>query len=224
MKKIFVLSGLLLGAFMIAGCSNDDEKAPNRIEIEVEAPNCAVAVNPIELPDEGLAIYYCLRNPEGEPTTTFKYGEDIIFDLHIENCTDENIFIAGEEHAKPKLFTTPYLERDVKNGLFNVCTKSGKYVGYPYDKGYRYDLPSEKDYNPVTKVWAKNDILYLPTRWTASWQGKVYEDYQYGRRFSYYDSGTDNEPLPVGEYYSQFDVNLGKGATYPVRVDFRVVE
>ena len=168
---------------MIAGCSNDDEEKTPIIETEVEAPNCAVAVNPIELPDEGLAIYYCLRNPEGEPTTTFKYGEDIIFDLHIVNCTDENIFIAGEEHSRPKLFTTPYIERGVKNGLFNVCRKNGKHVGYPYDKGYRYDLPVEKILNERTLVYPKNHIYYLQTRWTASWQGKVYEDYQYGRWF-----------------------------------------
>lgn len=224
MKKNFVLFGLFLGAFMIAGCSNDDEKAPNRIEIEVEAPNCAVAVNPIELPDEGLAIYYCLRNPEGEPTTTFKYGEDIIFDLHIVNCTDETIYIAGEEHSRPRLFASPYLEKGVTDGLFNVCTKDGKYVGYPYDRGYRYDLPVEKDSNSWTVVWGKKSIYDTQARWTASWQGKLYEDYQYGFRFPYFEWGTDNEPLPTGEYYSQFDVNLGKGATYPVRVDFRVVE
>ncbi|MCC5928561.1 MAG: hypothetical protein JJU28_04875 [Cyclobacteriaceae bacterium] len=66
-KRLFPFA--LAGALMLMGmgCGEDDA---------LQAP---------------VAIHFDLLNEAGEKTTTFKAGEDIIFDYRMQNLSDEDI-------------------------------------------------------------------------------------------------------------------------------------
>lgn len=219
MKKIFVLFGLLLGAFMIAGCGNDDDDA-TKTEVLPDDPDREmppVVYNPEVMPENGLVVQYCLRNQNGKRTTEFKYGDDIIFDISIANLTDDVVYIQGERDGRPTLFPTPYVKSGIKDGIFNIHTEDGKFVGYPYDPVLTGDQTAEL--RICIGVWPEE-----PLRWTATWSGKQYEGFMAGNKFHYYKRGVANKPLNPGKYYTEFEIRLAPNEKKMLRIDFSVVK
>lgn len=111
-----------------------------------------------------------------EPTTEFRYGENIVFVLRVWNTSDENIDI-GED-------------RDIiGNDVFTVYKENGEEVGRPWGEWGE------------TFEWQ----LYLNAgsfkQWFAVWKGVT-------TRSMVFFTNEDNEPLPVGSYYSRFTIHL----------------
>ena len=232
-KYLFLALAILLVSWTFISCGDEDEEsvAVRPLGKPIDAPNCPVAVNPTVMPKEGLIIIYNLYNSDGKQTNVFKYGEDIIFNIEFRNLTDTIIYVAGERDSAPRLFPTPVWDgRDMQSGIFNVHSKDGKFIGYPYLPSLT--LPITREGNYRTLIYPQNDALYGGVdggivRWVKGWLGNpisVTFDYGLIRRSYGYAFGDDcnNLPLPVGEYYSEFNINIGKGVTYPIRMEFVV--
>ena len=219
MKKNFVLFGLFLGAFMIAGCGNDDDDA-TKTEVLPDDPDREmppVVYNPEVMPENGLVVQYCLRNQDGKRTTEFKYGDDIIFDLSVFNLTASTVYIQGERDGRPTLFPTPLVQKGEEHGIFNIHDVNGTFVGYPYNPTL-----SGKQTDECLRVQML--VPEIPRKWTASWLGKQYDSFE-GTGYFFYDRrGVANKPLNPGKYYTEFEIRLAPNEKKMLRIDFRVVE
>ena len=90
-----------------SSCSNDEDNKKNAkpsqgvIETKADSTNTenkADTTNYVSISmdeKDGIIMTLCLLNSAGDSTVTFCEGEEIIFDLKIENTTDEHISIPG---------------------------------------------------------------------------------------------------------------------------------
>ena len=93
MKRLLSTLCLFLGisflALFASSCSSNDDDNGNLDKL----PTLYRKIFTTER--EGVVMTFCLLNSKGDTTVTFAPGEEIIFDLKIENTTDENILLAG---------------------------------------------------------------------------------------------------------------------------------
>ena len=225
-KYIYLAFALLLGSWTFISCGDEEDNVidPLPLGIPVDAPLCPVTVNPTVMPKEGLVIRYILYNSEGKQTNEFKYGEDIIFSVEFQNLSDTMIKVAGFRDSDPRLFPTPWYDgNDYKKGIFNVHTLAGKFMGYPYETVNT--LPDEREWQRFTYFYPKNFTSYDGiVRWCSSWLNRANDIFEVGLTHWYaLYLPANNKPLPVGEYVTQFNVNIGKDASYPLKVEFKVI-
>ena len=121
-----------------------------------------------------VAVKFSLFNEKGEETTTFKYGENIIFDLVIKNRTDQEVELLDS-----------FDDSNYYINAFIIYTSDGLVVGYPYDlirDAEPYLLPRET------------------IHWRTCWMVNPTETTDYAP----FISTALKEPLPKGNYYTVF--------------------
>ena len=113
---------MLAMVLCITGCK-DEESASPVIELPViEQPR----INPFTQTDllsdirDSIRVDFCLMNEEGDTTTAFREGEDIVFDLRVQSFTND-LLSYGNEYA---LFSE-------KDSLFRVYAADGSNMGTP---------------------------------------------------------------------------------------------
>ena len=128
---------------------------------------------------DAYGIGYSLRNEDGDRTTTFKEGENIIFDVTIFNATGYELHMADE--------------RDILMSVMSVYRSDGEYVGNPFQSAF-YTME-------LRWITVKAHGRF---HWSCSW---IYDErYVHDDR---YDSSTSYStnvlspvaPLPKGAYY-----------------------
>jgi hypothetical protein len=110
MKRALLLFGVLLSLGIFCACSSDDE-----IDNDLSVDNLT---NGNDSAADKIQFSFSLLNNDGLPTSSFKYGEDISFDLTITNKSDKELF----------LFNDFFLSED----LFRVYLEDGTGVGAPW--------------------------------------------------------------------------------------------
>ena len=114
MKKIlsFLILFVTISApfVMLPSCSDNEDD----VDYNYDLPPTTEKVSAIER--DGVIMTYALLNSQGDTTMTFREGENIFFDLTIENTTDEHIHIPGGP-------------RTLGYNTFRVFTTSGKDCG-----------------------------------------------------------------------------------------------
>ena len=111
MRKIFILS---IAALLLSSCSSSDEGIK-----DWEA-------NPqVTFQTDAYSIEYSLKNAFGDKTTTFKEGENIVFNVVITNLTGSILNLADE--------------RTFLLGLTTVYRADGEFFDNPYDSEYQTD-------------------------------------------------------------------------------------
>ena len=103
------MAALLMIVVGMSSCSSEEE-----LEVEVDEP---LSVNQALFSSDTYDIGYSLRNERGDRTTTFKEGENIIFDVTILNGTGYEIRL-GEE-------------REILWSAASVFRSDGEFVGNP---------------------------------------------------------------------------------------------
>ena len=88
LKAIFLLATISATFVMLTSCSDNEDDVDN-----YDLPPTMEKVSAIER--DGVIMTYALLNSQGDTTMTFREGENIFFDLTIENTTDEHIYIPG---------------------------------------------------------------------------------------------------------------------------------
>ena len=107
MKKngILWVSMLLMMMVGLSGCSGDDESD----ELMNDQATFRTDI---------YSIGYSLRNENGDRATTFKEGENIIFDVTVYNTSENEIGLADE--------------RVILMGAMSIYRSNGEYVGNPW--------------------------------------------------------------------------------------------
>lgn len=189
MKKCFfyLVSALLL-SIGATGCGNGDEV--NKVIAPQKTPDhpqgTETSEGPSEEPevtnggeetDEGsymLSADYFLTNEKGENTTAFGYGEDIIFNLIVNNDGDGAYSICDEN----ELIKSAYI----------VYTSDSQYVNCAYT--YMEEILRSLSIAPGEQhVWQQ--------KW-------------------------ERDPLPVGDYYTTFVLDVEGQETKEYTINFKV--
>lgn len=157
-KCVLLLSALLL---IMSGCSDDE---PDGLKD-----------NQATFRTDLYSIGYSLKNTKGERTTTFKEGENIIFDVTIYNTIGNEIALADE--------------RDILMGAASVFQSNGEYVGNPwqaafYSKELRWILINA------------NDCVH----WSYPW---IYDERYASTSSISTQKLSPMDPLPKGTYYTR---------------------
>lgn len=100
MKLLFVL-GVLLSLGMVSSCSSDDEIGSSHSNSDLKSNVDSIS--------EIIQISFSLLNEKDIPTSSFKYGEDICFELIITNNSNKALFFFDDIFLGDDLFRV-YLE------------------------------------------------------------------------------------------------------------------
>jgi len=175
MKKSKLL--WMCAVLMIAGlssCSSEEE-----VEEQLSA-------NQALFSSDAYDIGYSLRNERGDRTTTFKEGENIIFDVTISNATGYKLHMADE--------------RDILMSAMSVFRSDGEFVGNPFQSAfYTFELR-----------WITIEA-HGRLHWSCSWiyDERYVHDDRYGSSTSYSIKVLSPvAPLPKGAYYVMIKSNV----------------
>lgn len=113
MKKSYLLLGMLMLAFV--GCSSSDEEFMESEETETTQKQ----TDEPTFTNDIYSVDYILKNENGEKTSIFKKGENIIFDVTIKNTTGKEISVGDE--------------RTILGGAMSVYRSNDEFVGNPWN-------------------------------------------------------------------------------------------
>jgi hypothetical protein len=150
-------------------------------------------------------VDFRLVNSEGQAVKTFKEGEQILFRLTVTNKTGKKLNCQSPVNI-------------VGVDMFQVYS-NGKILGRPWDFTLTYC-------SPRNQFWVEQiDYVY-----ECPWQGQVLDiDKENYREFHVPSSGVvfikkqDQQPLPVGQYYTEFRLTLSEDNVITCHKDFSVI-
>lgn len=223
MRKNFVISmmALLCWGSVFVSCSSDDGNS----EIP-EVPNDSIVpIEPEEKPfvgvtymEDSVQIQLQLLNSDSVAVDTFKEGEDIIFKLTITNT--------GIDWVQ----TIPM--ESFSDDIFSVYSSDGVNMGKPWDQRlmtYFYPLLTPKTEREQVCSWLEvpdEDMVNL-----CLWLENPVEDTSNLNTDKYMSMGINRviflkkerrQPLPKGNYYTQFDISIIEGRTTTIKMDFNI--
>ena len=166
MRKSFFCAMVALLTLALTGCSEDG--------IEEQLAGCQASFI-----GDAYGIGYSLKNENGDRTTTFKEGENIIFDVTIINSTGYELHLADE--------------RGILMGIMSVFRSDGEYVGNPFQSAF-YTMELR---------WITVEA-HGRLHWSYPWiyDERYAHDDRYGSSTSYSTNVLSPvAPLPKGAYY-----------------------
>ena len=172
------MAALLMIVIGMSSCSSEEE-----FEVEVDEP---LSANQALFSSDAYDIGYSLRNERGDRTTTFKEGENIIFDITISNATGYKLHMADE--------------RDILMSVMSVFRSDGEYVGNPFQSTF---FTEELRWITVE--------AHSRLHWSCSWiyDERYVHDDRYGSSTSYSTNVLSPvAPLPKGAYYVMIKSNV----------------
>ena len=170
---------------------------------------------------DSIEIDFKLLDMDGKETTTFAYGDNITFSLSLTNISSQAIEMP---------YKNPWNAWD--DNLFQVFAEDGQNLGKPWDlylvhlieplQPFKYEPGYE--FNCCCK-W-KGILIEmedeLESHLIDTFTGvPILSDVISANEFY---QQQEREFLPVGEYYCQFEITLGKNDQRTCHVDFRIVE
>ena len=172
---------------------------------------------------DNVVVAFKLFDMTGKESTTFSYGDNITFKLSVSNNGNH---------------TVPIDQKIVWNysDLFQVYTKNGKAVEKPWDEYYVHSSDSLQPFSFLpeeTLSWSckwKGDLVEIESldeiKLVDSYTNTAYpqDAFTSNNRMYKFIQTAEREFLPVGEYYCQFEITLGKNDQRTCRVDFKIVE
>ena len=198
MRKGMIITVLALLGAMSVSCSNEDDDQLSKVG---DATRTTAGDETAQGKANSLSTVLYLRTIDGKETTTFKVGENILFDLEITNVTDSVVKIG------------PFDPNIIRYDVFTVYTDDGKIIGSP------------------TKIWDETAIMKYyciqsgqALKWKCTWLKD--DNVQPTHPMIHAD---DLKPLPVGKYYTEFILNGEKNMVNSwkrevIHKDFEVVE
>ena len=135
--------------------------------------------------DTSITVNFQLQDEEGNECYSFSEGDNIVFRLELKNNTDSDAII------KP-------IHQVIGFNAFRVYSKSGKDMGTPWDSYFTnslaHNIIGARSFVVVVCPWFDTPSLY-DSRTEYFYSGIFYKT-------------EEKVPLPKGEYYSKFDVQL----------------
>jgi len=157
------------------------------------------------VPSPPVDVQFQLLNKNGETTTTFHAGEDIRFDYTIINRTDESV--------------TWYFDSlfNYRN-LFTVFEKVPPSAEMPNGGNLRIGTPQtpqiQRDSRLGRIIPANGEMRIL-----MSWKGDFENTFMFDNWQIYYH---EREPLPVGNYFVEFEQEINFARYDNLRKKFRI--
>ena len=197
MKKLIFFACFMAG--ILVSCSSD--------LIDSDSDKGSL-YNEENAPDDGISFSFRLLNENGEKTSSFKYGDKIMFDFAIKNNCDTFIVNTFEDEE--------WIERIVryvsKNGpdmfmprgreFMCVYSNDGKIIGTPYSSIWC---------EFVYRIW-----MTIPSHTTYHMHCPWKEHYKPGDvTYPLCGPREDNVDLPVGNYYVSFSIKYREKANDP---------
>lgn len=159
--------------FCLASCSSDDEEDFFK----------------------DVTVNLSLLNENSEKVSTFKYGENIYFDMYAINNTDQGIYLTDNiYYNRYSLY------------VFAIYTADGLFVGFPYDF-----------------LHLSADKYELLPKGTIHWQSCWGIDPEEGAVDDIFIINVKRNPLPIGDYYTVFSF-LYNGERKVYKASFRVID
>lgn len=124
-NKNLTYAFMFLAASLVGACSSEDNGTIN----DTEMPAFMAATDSVLIAEhDGVIMTYSLQNAVGDTTAVFSEGEEIIFNLKIENTTDQHIPI-------------PMGPEWLGQNTFRVYTSDGKDCGtsWTYIQEWTYE-------------------------------------------------------------------------------------
>lgn len=168
--------------------------------------------------EDSVKIQLQLLNSDSVAMDTFKEGEDIIFKLTISNTSSDWVQTIPMENFS--------------GDIFSVYSSDGVYIGKPWDQRlmtYFYPLLTPKTEREQVCSWLEvpdEDMVNL-----CLWLENPVEDTSNLNTDKYMSMGINRviflkkerrQPLPKGNYYTQFDIGIIEGRTTTIKMDFSV--
>ena len=150
MKKDLIFSTVLALALAVslAGCNKDDD------EVYIDVPSEDVFTQTCD----SVRVDFHLLNERGDTTTVFREGEDIIFDLTIQNLGHSSIAYG--------------LDKDLLGpDIFRVYTADGRNCG------------TACTYDEFNLLVAGSLLKDYPFHWQVSWRGKFTPRYPFDKTY-----------------------------------------
>lgn len=182
LPSLILLTGLLSTLFLTSSCFSDDEINP--------LPDITERVSSVE--KDGVVMTYCLLNSKSDTAVTFAKGEEIIFDLTIENTTDRHIPIPGGPGT-------------LGNNTFGVYTIEGEKCGVSWI--YIRDWTAEMPY-----LWPLTTYHYQ-----CPWYNEDVIKATYPFNFK-----SPRKKLSRGHYYTEAHCYLSSGTTLYSKIYFTI--
>lgn len=146
-----------------------------------------------------VSVLFQLQKENGEEAYTFNVGENIVFRLEIKNSGSETVVLPSQHEL-------------IGNNIFRVFSHADhKDMGTPWD-------PESGIYStllPHTLLSPNSSKVYLCPWLNKSDTSLPQESYPYFKL-----DGT--KLLPVGDYYSEFDIKLSKTHKVTCKCSFKI--
>ena len=192
-KKILLSLLLVEGCSFVVSCSDDDTNDAVMLDM-----------NTVETFDS-LSVDFRLLNAEGQAVKTFKEGEQILFYLNVTNKTDKTL----------KAQSPIYI---VGDDLFQIYSN-----GKPSHKPWDYSLRASSS-------GARHWFSHASYVYQCPWQGPAYDaetllhtDVEMPSSGVALLKSHERQSLPVGNYYTEFKLNISENNIITCHKDFSVI-
>lgn len=198
MRKGMIITVFALLGAMFVSCNYEDD---DQLSMVGDATRTTAGDETAQEKANSLSTVLYLRTIDGKETTTFKVGENILFDLEITNVTDSVVKIG------------PFDPNIIRYDVFTVYTDDGKIIGSP------------------TKIWDETAIMKyycIQSGQALEWKCTWLKDDNMLPTYPMIHAD-DIKPLPVGKYYTEFALSEEKYTKNNwkreiIHKDFEVVE
>lgn len=196
-EKILSILLIVFVSLCYFECTNDD-LADNK---QYETDNDTVQVY------DGISINFQLVNDDGIALKTYKEGEQITFKLIVTNSRKEPVKI-------------PLRDELFDSGFFQVFSSDGQLIGKPWD--------NYMSFGGMVVIATRPGVSY---EYICPWIGKANSQDLIEGRFKVEDIPSSNilfakerdrQPLPKGDYYTKFNINLNDGKVITCKKEFKV--
>ena len=148
--------------------------------------------NVIEVSEDSIRISFSIINEVGSPSTSFQYGENMLFRLSIENKTDK-MMISRDFKG--------YNDISWDDNFFRVFTAEGKDMGAPWNGMFvdKVDWDSWGFAEQVSCPWSYQNLDNLVETTWSKYSPLLFFPLE---KWELPDSPTP--PLPKGDYFTHF--------------------
>ena len=188
-KKILFASAFIWLLMCVSMSCSDADNVENLQEIVVWPSS---EENVIEVSEDSIRISFSIINEVGSPSTSFQYGENMLFRLSIENKTDK-MMISRDFKG--------YNDISWDDNFFRVFTAEGKDMGAPWNGMFvdKVDWDSWGFAEQVSCPWSYQNLDNLVETTWSKYSPLLFFPLE---KWELPDSPTP--PLPKGDYFTHF--------------------
>lgn len=198
-RIIFAGASFWLCVCGFMSCSDAD----NVEDLQEKTTRLSSEENIIETSEDSISIYFSILNEAGKPSTSFKYGENMLFRLSMKNKTDRMLMVSRNFEG--------FNDISWDNNFLRVFTAEGKDMGVPWTGmflnkdnrdswGFAGHLSCPWSYQNIETLLATSWSEYNPLLSFPLDKSESSESSNKAKQ--------PKQPLPRGDYYTHFMIKF----------------